>query len=100
VTVFERPPALQPVEVGDPAFDDVWSVWASDPAFARTLLGEQVRAWLGSLRERWAIEVTARLAMVYGPQPEHPDVFEVLETLREFLDRLPQDLRSSSPPAV
>ena len=100
VMAFERPPALDRVDVGDPAFDDVWSVWASDPAFARTVVGEEVREWLGALRERWAIELTARLAMIYGPRSEHADVVEVLETLKGFLDRLPQDLRSSSPPAV
>jgi len=99
VTSLERPPALERVEVGDPAVDEAWGVWAADATFARSLLDQDVRAWLASLGERWALEVTARIAMVYGPAPERPDVFEVLETLKGFLDRLPQDLRSPGPPA-
>ena len=89
VTTFERAPELQRVVVSDDAFDDVWAVWSSDRAFALEVLTSGMRDWLGSLGERWGIELGDRMATVYGPTPERPDVVAVLEALQELLARLP-----------
>ena len=98
VTAFERIPVFERARVGEEAFDDGWAVWSSDPSFALEVLTPEMRGWLGSLGERWGVELGDRIAMVYGPAPERADVVAVLEVLHELLTRLPEDHRPS--PAV
>jgi hypothetical protein len=73
-------------------------VWSEDPAFARVLLEQDLRDWLGTLDSRWGIEVHGRIAMVYGPRPDRPDVVSILETLKDFVDQVSKDLLAAHPP--
>ncbi|HYG72100.1 MAG TPA: hypothetical protein VEC15_07415 [Actinomycetota bacterium] len=99
-TMFERPPALAAVTTGDRAFDAVWSVYCDDAGFARALLDDAMRRWLLDLGDTWGVELSARMAMVYAPASERPDVVSVLEILAGFLRRVPEDLLVTRPPAV
>jgi hypothetical protein len=87
------------IEVGVPSFDQATTVWSDDRDFALRVLDGPTRSWLLSLEERWGVEVRGRLALVYGPRPERPDVMGLLETLRDLLQRLPGDLGAARPPA-
>lgn len=100
VTAFERAPALERASARDAAFDEVWGVWASDPGDVSRILGADLRAWLASLGGRWGLELCGRMAVLYGSQPERPDVVGVLELLRELVDLLPPRTRAAPPPAV
>lgn len=99
-TMFERPPALARVETFDDAFDATWSVWSRDEAFARSILADGVRSWLVSLGDAWGVELSARIAMVYGRRPERADVVAVLEILAGFLRRVPDDRLRAGPAPV
>jgi hypothetical protein len=99
-TAFARVPALGRATTGDPAFDARWTVWTDDPSFASAFLSPELRTWLTTLGEEWGFELSARIAMVYGRRPDHPDVVAVLELLAGFLRRIPQDLLEPRPPAV
>jgi hypothetical protein len=97
-TRFERPPALARITTGDDAFEATWSSWSSEPA-AGELLDPDTRGWLRSLGDRWGFELSGRIAMVYGPRPERPDVIPVLEVLHELAGRAGA-ARPSTPPAT
>jgi hypothetical protein len=99
-TAFARVPALGRATTGDGAFDARWTVWTDDPSFASALLTPELRTWLTTLGEEWGFELSARIALVYGRRPDHPDVVAVLELLAGFLRRMPQDLLEPRPPAV
>lgn len=98
VTRIERAPTAPAVEVDDPRFVAAFHVWSGDPAFARALLVQDLRDWLGTLDSRWGVEVHGRIAMVYGPRPDRPDVVSILEALRDFVDEAPKDVLAAHPP--
>lgn len=98
-TLFPRRPTVPRIATGDPAFDDRWTVWTEDPAFAPSILTDDVRAWLLSLGDAWGIELSARIAMIYGRCPEQPDVVAVLEILSGLLRRVPEGLFEPRRPA-
>jgi hypothetical protein len=100
VTRFERPPSVERIATDDAAFDATWAVWSDDRDAARSLVGADVRTWLRSLGDRWGMETNGRIAMVYGPTPERPDVVAVLEILQELLARVPGALPVMGPAAV
>jgi hypothetical protein len=97
LTRFERPPALARVPTNDDAFEASWSAWSSDPGAARELLDPDAREWLRSLGDRWGVELSGRIAMVYGPRPERADVIPVLEALKELVDHLAASGRTPPP---
>lgn len=98
VTRIERAPAAPAVEIDDPRFVAGFHVWSEDPAFARELLVQDLRDRLGSFDSRWGVEVHGRIAMVYGPRPDRPDVVSILEALKDLLDQMPQDVLAAHPP--
>jgi hypothetical protein len=98
VTRIERAPTAAAVEIDDPRFVAAFHVWSDDAGFARDMLVPQLRDWLGTLDARWGVEVHGRIAMVYGPRPDRPDVVSILEVLRDFLDELPKDVLAAHPP--
>jgi hypothetical protein len=98
VTRIERAPTAPPVEIDDARFTAAFHVWSEDPAFARALLDQDLRDWLGSLDPRWGVEVHGRIAMVYGPRPDRPDVVSILEALKDFVGRVPKDVLAAHPP--
>jgi hypothetical protein len=100
VTRIERAPTTPAVEIDDPRFVAAFHVWSEDPAFARTLLVQDLGDWLGSLDARWGVEVRGRIAMVYGPRPDRPDVVSILEVLKELVDQVPKDVLAAHPPPV
>jgi hypothetical protein len=85
VTRLVRPPALERVETGDPPFDEAWSLWSADAEAARSFADDDVRSWVRSLGDGWGVEANGRVALVYGPSPERPDVVGVLEILLAFV---------------
>jgi hypothetical protein len=97
--LLHGPAPGEAIETRDPPFDGAMNAWSEDRAVALTALDASMRSWLLSLDERWGIEVRGRLAVVYGPRPEPPDVMGVLEALRDLLQRLPKDLGAARPPA-
>jgi hypothetical protein len=99
-TMFPRLPALGRVDLDDDALAASWTVWSDDAAFARSLLSEPMRAWLRSLGDAWAVEVSDRIALVYGRRPERADVVAVLELLGELVRLLPEDPSTPSRPAA
>lgn len=101
LTRLSGPPALDSAvpDGADHASD--LNVWGEDETSARELVDDAMRAWLRSLDLRFGVEVRGRIAMLYGPEPEVPDLVGTLETLRDLLERLPKDQgAASSPPAV
>lgn len=98
VTRIERAPAVPVVEIDDPRFSAAFNVWSEDAAFARDLLIQDLRDWLGSLDSRWAVELHGRIAIVYGPRPDRPDVISILETLKDLLEQMPKDVLAAHPP--
>jgi hypothetical protein len=64
----------------------VWSDGGRGPA----LVDDRLRTWLELHEGRWGAEVTGRVAIVYGPSAEHPDVVANLGTLWAFLECLPK----------
>jgi hypothetical protein len=74
-------PALQSVDVeGLPA--DRWVVRCGDPALAAALLGPSMVAWLSELEKPWGFEMSASLALAYGPASA--GIEEPLERLEAF----------------
>ena len=100
LTTFERAPTSTRVELDDPGFDAAWNVWSEDGSFARALLDEPMRDWLRSLDDAWAIEVSGSRALVYGPRPNSPDVFGVLDTLKGLVEHVPSEVRVAHPPVT
>jgi hypothetical protein len=100
VTRLARPPALERVETGDAPFDEAWSLWSADAAAARAFANDDVRSWVRTLGEGWGVEANGRVALVYGPAPERPDVVGVLEILLAFATRVTGVPPDASPPAV
>jgi hypothetical protein len=99
MTRLARPPRLARVVTGDPRFDDAWSIWGRDAASALAVANADVRSWLSSLGEAWGVELSGRIAVVYGPTPDRPDVVAVLEIMRELVGRVPGG-RAARPPTV
>jgi len=98
VTRIERAPAAPTVEIDDPRFSAAFNVWAEVPTFARELLVQELRDRLGSLGSGWALEVHGKIAMVYGPRPDRPDVVSILEALKGLLDQMPKDVLAAHTP--
>lgn len=99
LTSLQVSPPGTPVETGDGAFDAAMNVWCEDESFALRVLDDAARAWFRSLDLHWGVEVRGQVAMIYGPRPERPDLVATLEVLRDLLERLPNDLGASRPPA-
>ena len=98
VTRIERAPTAPAVEIDDSRFAAAFHVWSEDPAFARALLDQDLRDWLGTLDSRWGVEVHGKIALVYGPRPDRPDVVSILEVLKDFADQVPKDVLAAHPP--
>ncbi len=99
LTLLQTAPPGAAIELEDPAFDAAMNVWSDDESFARRLLDEPARNWLRSLDLHWGMEVRGKIAILYGPRPDHPDLIATLEVLRDLLGRLPSDLGAAHPPA-
>jgi hypothetical protein len=97
VTRIERAPTAPVIEIDDPRFAAAFHVWSEDASFARDMLVPGLRDWL-VIDSRWGAEVHGRIAMVYGPRPDRPDVVSILEALKDFLDQLPGDVLAAHPP--
>jgi hypothetical protein len=100
LTLLQTAPPGAAIEFDDPVFDVALNVWSDDEAFARRVLDEPARRWLESLGGRWGMEVRGKIAILYGPRPDHPDVIATLDVLRDLLARLPSELTApAAPPA-
>jgi hypothetical protein len=100
MTSFQRAPVAAAVRVEDQAFEAEWNVWSDDESFAHELLDDDMRDWLRSLGDRWGIEVSGSMAVVYGPRPGSPDVFGVLEALKGLVAHVPSEVRAAHPPVI
>lgn len=88
-------PGLE-VRTGHAPFDDAMNAWGDEP-FALEFLGPDARTWLRSLDHTWGLEVRGRLAVVYGPALERSDPAVALEIVRDLVERLTDDRRTSGP---
>jgi hypothetical protein len=98
LTHLQTAPPGATIEFDDPPFDAALNVWSDDEAFARRVLDEPARRWLQSLGGHWGVEVRGKIAILYGPKPDHPDLIGTLDVLRELLGRLPSELTASAAP--
>jgi hypothetical protein len=100
LTLLQTAPPGSSIDFDDPAFDGAFNVWSDDEAFARRVLDEPARHWLQSLGGHWGLEVRGKIAILYGPRPDHPDLIATLDVLRDLLGHLPSELAApASPPA-
>lgn len=99
LTMLGAPAPGSSIQLGDAALDAAINVWSEDEEHARRVLDEAGRAWLRSLDQDWGFEARGRVAIVYGPKPERPDLVATLEVLRDMLERLRDGLGAASPTA-
>ena len=88
---------LTPVDLGDRAFHRTFEVRCDDERFARAFLDEDLRTWTLGSGDGWGAEVSGRVALIYGPRPQRPDVVGVLEQLKGLIDRVPDAVRTGWP---
>jgi hypothetical protein len=98
LTLLQTAPPGATLEFDDPPFDVAMNVWSDDEPFAREVLDEPARQWLLSLGGRWGFELRGKIAILYGPRSDHPDLIATLDVLRDVLGRLPSELAAPAPP--
>jgi hypothetical protein len=91
----EDAPAAVPLEAD--GFDAIFVVRCNDPAFAREVLHPDLRRWLVGDDGRWGFELGGGLVVAYRPVDRRTDAIDALEAMREFLDRVPPEVRSRRP---
>jgi hypothetical protein len=92
-----RAVGAEDVEVGDPSFDRVFKVKASDPGVARELLHPQMQAWLLSLDDRWNFEVAAGWLLCYSKQLPVEELAALHEVAWGFNSAIPRALLERFP---
>jgi hypothetical protein len=92
LTLLQAVPPGAAIDIGEAGFDAAVNVWTDDEEYARRMLDEPARDWLRSLDQHWGLEIRGRIAMIYGPKPDRPDLVANLEILRDLLERLPEDI--------
>jgi hypothetical protein len=100
LTTLDRPPDAPRWTSGDGSFDDRLHAWTGDPAFASQVATPEMRELLRSFDPQWGVEVAGRIAIVYGPAPQRPDVVAILEGLQAFLATIPREVLTAHPPAA
>lgn len=86
-TEIRRPAPAEALDLGAAGSDLELNVWCDDRSFADTLLDPPTLRWLRSLEDRWGLELSGRIAVVYGRTAERPETAAILETLRRLHDR-------------